>query len=105
MQTAFILVLVGLSSLAAALVTRKRARRRLGSAAGKALETIGLAVVFLVLNAALGFSATLLARAATVAFVSLYLNDDVTILVLSGLQALLFQWWREPETPSVSDRP
>jgi len=96
MQTMFILVLMVLSSLATVLVARKGARRRLRSAAGKTLETVGLAVVFLVLNAGLGFSLTLLARAATGAFFSLYLNDDVTIVVFSTLQALLFQWWREP---------
>jgi len=96
-ETTFILVVVGLSSLAAALVARRAARRRLGSAAAKALETIGLAAVFLLLNVALGFCLTLLARVVGGGFVSLYGNDDVTILVLSALQALLFQWWREPE--------
>ena len=89
MHTAFILLLVGLSTLAAALVARKGARRRLRSAAGKTLETVGLAAVFLLVNAVIGFSLTLLARAVTGAFFSLYLNDDVTILALSALQALL----------------
>jgi hypothetical protein len=97
MEGAFILAVVGLSSLAAALVARRGARRRLLSAAARALETVGLAAGFLVLNVALGFCLTLLARAVSGAFVSLYVNDDVAILILSALQALVFQWWREPE--------
>jgi hypothetical protein len=93
----FILVVAGLSSLAAALVARKGARRSLPSAAAKALETIGVAAVFLFLNVALGFCLTLLARAVGGRFVSLYHGDDVTIMAVSVLQALVFQWSREPE--------
>ena len=97
MEGPFILAVVGLSSLVAVLVARRGARRGLRSAAARTLETIGLAAVFLVLNVALGFCFTLLARAVSGAFLSLYVNDDVAILVLSALQALFFQWWREPE--------
>lgn len=98
METFFILVVVALTSAAAAaLLARGRARRGLGSAAGKALEAAGLVALFFVLNVALGFSLTLLMRAATGGFFSLYLNDDVSILVLSALQALVVQWWKEPE--------
>jgi len=97
MDTAFILVVVGLSSLAAALVARGRSRRRWRSAVGKTLETIGLAAVFLLVNVGVGFFLTLLARAAGGRFVSLYHSDDVTILAVSVLQALVFQWSREPE--------
>ncbi len=97
MDTAFILVVVGLSSLAAVLVARARSRRRLRSAVGKTLETIGLAAVFLLLNVGVGFCLTLLARVVVGRFVSLYYSDDVTILAVSVLQALVFQWSREPE--------
>jgi hypothetical protein len=97
MDTIFIVVVVGLSSLAAALVARGHARRGLPSAVGKALETIGLTAVFLCLNVGLGFCLILLVRVVTGGFASLYKNDDVTILALSVLQALLFHWWREPE--------
>ena len=97
MDTAFILVVVGLTSLAAALVARGRSRRRLRSAVGKTLETIGLATVFLFLNVGVAFGLTLLARLVVGRFVSLYHSDDVTILAVSVLQALVFQWWREPE--------
>lgn len=95
--------MAGLSSLAAALVARGRARRSVRSAVGKTLETIGLAVVFLCLNVGLGLGLVLLARAAVHRFLSFYRNDDVTLVVLSVLQALVFQWSREPEPPH--DRP
>jgi len=98
MESAFILGVVTLSSAAAAMLfMRGRPRRRFASAIGKALETVGIAAVFLFLNLGLGFCLALLARAVGVGFVSLYVNDDVTIVILSVLQALVFQWWREPE--------
>lgn len=98
MEAGFILVVLALSSAAAAAVfVRGRPHRRLGSAAGKALEAVGLAAVFLLLNLGLGFCLALLVRALGGSFVSLYVNDDVAIVILSALQALLFQWWREPE--------
>jgi hypothetical protein len=88
---------VAATSAAAVWLGRNRSRRRLASAAGKALETAGLAVAFLLANLGLGVVAALVARAATGGFVSLYVNDDVSVLVLSALQALVMQWWREPE--------
>lgn len=100
METGFILVVLAISSAAAATVfVRGRPRRGFGSAAGKALEAVGLAAVFLLLNLGLGFCLALLVRAVGGGFVSLYVNDDMSIVVLSVLQALLFQWWREPENP------
>jgi hypothetical protein len=69
--------------------------RALGPAWGKALECVGAAVVFALLNAAVGVFVILAARAVSGRFVSLYLGADHTLLALSGLQALVFQWWRE----------
>jgi hypothetical protein len=97
MDTAFILAVVAFSSLAGALVARGRSRRRLRSAVGKTLETMGLAALFLFLNVGVGFCLTLLARVVGGRFVSLYHTDDVTILVVAVLQAVVFQWCREPE--------
>jgi len=96
-ETAFILAVVGLTSLGAARLARRGARRSLRSAAARTLETIGLAVVFLFLNVVVGFCLALIARKVAGDFVSLYLNDDATIVALSALQALVVQWWREPE--------
>jgi hypothetical protein len=98
METAFILVVVAVSSAAGALLFRRGAQgRSFGAAIGKTLETVGLAALFLLLNVALGFSLALVARVVAGSFFSLYLNDDVTIVVLSVLQALVFQWWRQPD--------
>jgi hypothetical protein len=65
------------------------------TASGKALECVGAAVVFCLLNAVVGAALILLARAVSGRFVSFYLGADHTLLALSALQALVFQWWRE----------
>ena len=62
------------------------------------LECVGLVVLFLLGNHALGIAAIVAARAVTGGFVSLYLIDDVTLGVLSLLQALAFAWWRHTPT-------
>jgi hypothetical protein len=98
MDALFILAVVGLTSTAALLFFRRGGRRGLGAAAGKALESAGLAVVFFLLNLGVGVCLALALRRAPGAFVSLYVNDDVSVLVLSVLQALVLQWWREPES-------
>ena len=48
------------------------------------------------------FRSALLARVVGGRFVSLYHTDDVTILVVAVLQALVFQWCREPEASAGS---
>jgi hypothetical protein len=98
MDALVVLCVLGLTSTAALLLFRRGGRRGLGAAAGKALESAGLAAVFFVLNLGVGFSLALALRRAPGGFVSLYVNDDVSMLVLSVLQALVLQWWREPES-------
>ncbi len=100
MQDAFILGLVASTSILAYLVgTRgfRRPRRALGAAVGRMLECVGLTLVFFVANLAVALVATLAARWVTRGFVSLYLANDVVLLALSLLQALVFAWWREGE--------
>jgi len=96
-DTVFIVVVVGLTSSAAVLLGRRAPSRSLASAAGKALESAGLVAVFMLLNMGAGFCLAHAARRIPGGFVSLYVNDDVALLVLSALQALVAQWWREPE--------
>jgi hypothetical protein len=96
-ETAFILVVAGLTTLAAGLAGRGGPHRSLRSAVGKTLESVGLMIAFLLGNLAVGFVLALVARAAGGGFVSLYVNDDVSIVILSVLQALVFKWWREKE--------
>ncbi len=101
MDDAVILTLVGLTSLGAYLVGARRLgleARALRAAAGRALECIGLTLVCAVANVALGFAGILVARVLTGGFVSLYTVNDVTLLLLSLLQALVFAWWRADAT-------
>lgn len=98
MEGVFLLALVAASSAAALAVCARRGRPLAPSAfrtaAGRALECLGLTAVFFVANLALGSFVAGLVRTVTPAFVSLYLSTDVSLLVLSGVQALVFQHWR-----------
>ena len=87
-----------LTSLVAYLVGSRRLGlppARLGRAAGRALDCIGLGLLFLVLNLFVGGAVVLGLRLATGRFVSLYVLNDGTILLLSLLQGLIAQWWRQ----------
>ena len=64
-------------------------------ARGMVLEWAGATVVFCLLNGVVGGLLILAARAASGRFVSFYLGADHTLVALSSVQALLFQWWRE----------
>jgi hypothetical protein len=63
-------------------------------ALGRLLEWLGLAVAFYVLNLLVGVGAVVALRKVTGSFISLYVNTDATLLLLSAFQALVFQWWR-----------
>jgi hypothetical protein len=67
----------------------------LGPALGKALECVGAVVLFCLLNAVVGSALIFAARAISGRFVSLHLGADQSLLAVSALQALVFQWWRE----------
>lgn len=99
----FTLVLVGLSSGVAYLIgvnAHRRSRVALRAAMGKMLECLGTTVVFFGINLAAGMVIALMGRLVTRQVVSLYLANDISLLVLSFLQALAFQWWRELSKPS-----
>ena len=58
------------------------------------LEWLGLGVLFLLANLAVGAAAVLGVRSLTGHFVSIYLVSDMTLPILSLVQALIFQrWW------------
>ena len=102
MEPSFILVPIILTSACAYLVARRGlvlSWSRLRVAAGKMLECIGVTVIFLVANLAAAMLMILADRVLTGGYVSLYLANDVVLLVLSLLQALTFQWWRESSKP------
>ena len=69
--------------------------RGLSPAFGKALECVGGVVLFCLLNAVVGTALIFAARAVSGRFVSLHLGADQSLLAMSALQALVFQWWRE----------
>jgi hypothetical protein len=99
-------LLVMATSAGAYAVARRRLRLRradLPRALGAALECIGLAVVFLLLNAMIGAGVIIGVRALTGYFVSVYLMSDATMVLISGLQGLIFWcWWQRAR--SEADR-
>jgi hypothetical protein len=97
-EQAFIPVVVAVSTALAFAVAVRRFRwpaRGVFHASSKALECVGAAVVFCLLNGVVGAALILAARAVSGRFVSFYLGADHTLVALSALQALLFHWWRE----------
>ena len=98
MDSYYLLLLFGLTSLlvvgSGARILRLRARS-LPAALSRMLECAGLAVVLVVVNVAAGFLLVLALRSLTGTFVSLYLNTDTMIVVMSVLQAMALQWWME----------
>lgn len=103
MEGVFLLSLVALSSAGVLAYAARRGRRlappEFRAAAGRALECVGLTAAFFAANLALGALVSFVIRAATPLFVSLYLSTDVSLLVLSALQALVFQHWLAASRP------
>lgn len=67
----------------------------LAGAASRALEAVGATLVFFAANATLSVLVVLTLRATTGSFLSLHRLPSWILLVLSLLQALVFQSWRE----------
>jgi hypothetical protein len=72
----------------------------LGRALGRMAELVGAGVIFALVNIAAGAALSLIFRALTGRFVSLYALDDLTWLVVSLMQGCL--WWlcRNTTTPA-----
>jgi hypothetical protein len=65
------------------------------AALGQLLEFIGLIVAVFLANILVAVGLGLMSRIASISFISLYVAGDITLLILSALQALLFWlWWR-----------
>jgi hypothetical protein len=88
----FLLGVVAVTSAVLALVARRR-HGPAGDAFGRVLEWAGLTVAFLVLNLVAGVIGVWLLRAITGQFVSMYVNTDTTLVLLSMAQAVAAQWW------------
>lgn len=96
MEAYYLLLLFGLTSTALYVAARRGlgARRdALRPALVRMLECVGLAIILAASNVAVGFVLVFALRRLTRSFVSLYLNTDATLLVLSLLQAIVLQWW------------
>src|SRR5262245_54021287 len=68
-------------------------RPGLRRAFGRALETLGLLMLFAAVNVGLGIAFVLAYRGITGEFLSFYLLNDAVLGILSLVQALIFQWW------------
>ncbi|MGH7479488.1 MAG: hypothetical protein ACREJ8_07885 [Candidatus Methylomirabilales bacterium] len=98
-------VLVGVTSVAAYLVGAKGLRLSHGcirKAVRRMLECLGVTLIFLGMNLGAAVIVILAARALTQEFLSLYLATDDTLLMLSLVQGLIFQGWRDLSGPNVS---
>jgi hypothetical protein len=99
---AFLPLLAVLTSAAACMLAGRAGKRRSGAlrpALGRTLEVVGLAVVFLVANLAAGLLLVLLVRGVSGRFVSAYVLNDDTLLILSTLQGLIWSFWRHADDP------
>jgi hypothetical protein len=96
-DTLVLLAPVALTTVGAYFVGRRRGLQRgaLRDVLARVCECIGLTVVFVLLNTAVGAALTLIARAALRRFVSLYVVTDSVLLSLSAMQAVAFRWWWE----------
>lgn len=96
MEQFFVLLLVGLTSAGAYVVGTSGlglSGARLRVALGRVLESVGITAIFFMVNLAVAVTVILATRVVMGRFVSLYLAADETLLVLSLLQGLTFQWW------------
>lgn len=102
MKQVFMLALVAVTSSGAYLLGAKGLKlpgSAIREAISKMLECLGMTFVFLGVNIAVGVIVILAARAVTGEFVSMYLASDGALLVLSLIQGLAFQWWRDLSAP------
>jgi hypothetical protein len=100
MEQLFIFILILVTSAAAYWAGSKGPGLSSGplrTAIGRMLESIGFIVVFFAVNLAVAVVIILAIRTLTPWFVSIYLADDVVLLVLSLLQGIAFQWWRSEQ--------
>lgn len=98
MKGGLILALVGLTSLGAYLLGRKASgfRGQIASAViGKMLEGVGITLAFCAANLAIASASILIVRHVIGTFISLYPVWDLSLCVLSLLQGLTFQSWRD----------
>jgi hypothetical protein len=102
----------GLTSITAYVIALRwcgLSRDGLWAALGKMLECVGMALIFAVANLALAAGFILAVRVFLGGFLTLYLLDDSTWLVLPALQGVTWGVWRQAgatlSQPSASSVP
>ena len=97
MDQVFVLLVAGATSAGGFLLgvwglSIPRVRLRWGVL--RALELAGMSAVFLVVNLVVGICVILTVRTFTSHFLSAYLLNDVSLVVLSAIQGIVFECWR-----------
>ncbi len=98
MRGHILLVLFGCTSLGAYLVGTRGfglSKERFQAAVGRMLTCLGTTLIFFGVNLGVGILVVLTARALPLGFLSMYLNTDVSLLVLSAIQGVTFACWRK----------
>lgn len=91
--TSLIAYLVGRGALGLSLPT-------LASAVARAFELIGMSMLFLAINVAVGLFLILSVRILTPLFLSVYLLNDASLIGISFVQGLVFETWRARQSRS-----
>jgi hypothetical protein len=98
MNYLFLVGMVGLTSGGVYLLGTRvlgLSRCDLPAAVGRMLEAVGLTLIFCMVNLVAALLVLLGGRILLPGFISLYPAGDVGFLLLSSLQGLIFQGWRE----------
>lgn len=95
-MTKLLLVVAAITSIAGVLIGRRGGLAGLVAALGVVLETVGATVVFFVANLAVGVALVLVGRQLSIFYTTLYEITDITLLILSFVQAVALTVWRQP---------
>lgn len=108
MHQVLVLILAGATSAGAYWVGHRGLGLSPGglrAAIGRALDIVGASVMFFGLNLALGLTIVAIVRGFLSGFLSVYPLTDVSLLLLSVLQGLVFEGWLRTRRESDSPRP
>ena len=91
MDNIFVLVIVAVTSAITYFGTQRKNRAKIREAIRAFFEYAGTFSLFFVANVVFGFFIILLIRTFTPVFVALYALENVLLLILSAVQAFVFQ--------------
>lgn len=94
-MAALLLGVAALTSIVGFAIGRRGSLAGLVTAGGVMLETVGATVLFFVANLVVGVTLILAARYVSVFYATLYEVTDVTLLILSFVQAVMLTAWRQ----------